>query len=274
VTDRDIAPGATEPGRDVARPQRQRSAPARTSPPPPTPPWAADASDGDRGTQDGKPSRLRSAGHFLAEVPLLIVIAFVLALVLKTFFVQAFYIPSSSMEPTLAIHDRVLVNKVVHRLREPRRGEIVVFTERDDVAPTVEPSLTERFVRSLTSGLGLARPDERDFIKRITGLPGETIEMRAGVVYINGAPIPEATATEGGYLAARDLSDFGPVEIPPGEYFMMGDNRPNSADSRYSIGTVPREDIVGRAFVVIWPVSRLDTLSIAAYPVTALTTVP
>lgn len=215
-----------------------------------------------RGTEDGR----KHQRSFFAELPVLIIIAFVLALVLKTFLVQAFYIPSSSMEPTLEIGDRVLVNKLAYAFREPRRGEVIVFTERSS-APEAQPSENpiRRFLDSLSSGLGFARPNERDFIKRIIGLPGETVEMRDGVVYIDGEPIPEAPTAEGGYLSSRDPSPFGPVTVPEGEYFMMGDNRPNSADSRYSMGTIPREDIIGRAFVVIWPLNRVGTLPIAEY---------
>jgi signal peptidase I len=235
--------------------------------------------DRERSTSSGeRPSSgtsRRSTLSFFAELPILILIAFVLALLLKTFLVQAFFIPSSSMEPTLQIGDRVLVNKVVHHLREPRRGELLVFTERGELAD-VEPdrNLLVRFVDSLTAGLGLAPADERDFIKRVIGLPEETIEIRDGIVYADGVAVPEATVTEGGYLSASDPSDFGPVEVPAGEYFMLGDNRPHSADSRFTLGTIPEEDIVGRAFVVIWPFARLATLPIPDYQTATLAPSP
>ena len=206
---------------------------------------------------------------------MLILIAFVLAVVLKTFLVQAFYIPSGSMEPTLAVGDRVLVNKVVYDLRDPRRGEIVVFGE-DPVAvgEDVDGPL-QRFARSLAAGLGLVPPAEKDFIKRVIGLPGDTIEQRGGRIYLDGQPLPETTVAEGGYLSARDpQNDFAPVTVPQGEYFVMGDNRPNSADSRFSLGTVQREDIIGRAFVVIWPLSHLAVLDSPDYPAQALAPPP
>lgn len=199
---------------------------------------------------------------FLAELPVLVFVAFVLALLLKTFLIQAFYIPSESMLPTLEVGDRVLVNKVVYELREPRRGEVVVF--RDDGGLTGIPdqrSFPQRAIDFLTSGLG-APPSERDFIKRIVGLPGETLEVRDGVVLIDGEPIPEEAVSDGGYLMARDLADFGPVTIPAAEYFVMGDNRPNSADSRSALGTIPADNLVGRAFVIVWPLNRADTLPI------------
>lgn len=214
---------------------------------------------------DGAGDHERKRRSFLAELPVLILVAFVLALVLKTFLVQAFYIPSASMEPTLDVGDRVLVNKLSYELREPRRGELVVFREPVDEVAQAPESLGRRVVDFLSSGLGITPPDERDFIKRIIGLPGETIAMRDGVVLIDGQPLPEAPHSEGGYLSAVDRTDFAPVDIPEGEYFMMGDNRPNSADSRFSLGTIPREELIGRAFVVIWPPAHIDTLPIDDY---------
>ena len=202
---------------------------------------------------------------FLAELPVLVLVAFVLALLLKTFLVQAFYIPSESMVPSLEVGDRVLVNKVVYSLREPERGEIVVFRDNSDLQGVDSRSVGERVLDFLTSGLG-APPSERDFIKRIIGLPGDTIEVRDGVVFINGVPLEESLATQGGYLLEEDQSDFPATVVPEDEYFMMGDNRRNSADSRSALGTVPRDDLIGRAFVVIWPVNRVDTLPIFEVP--------
>lgn len=197
---------------------------------------------------------------------MLIAIAFILALLLKTFLIQAFYIPSASMEPTLLVGDRVLVNKVVYEVREPRRGEIVVFTKDDGMSTEPEGNVVERFLRSLSSGLGVSPSGEKDYIKRILALPGETIEMRNGVVIIDGKKVPEALTTEGGYLAERDPNDFGPFTVPDGTFFMMGDNRQNSSDSRFpQLGTIPRDAIIGRAFVTIWPFPRLDTLPGASY---------
>ncbi len=209
-------------------------------------------------TEAGAPPSRRS---FLAELPVLVLVALVLALLLKTFLVQAFFIPSESMLPTLEVSDRVLVNKVVFDLREPRRGEVVVFREPGVEDGPDDRSLGRRALDFLASGLG-APPDERDFIKRIIGLPGETVELRDGVVFIDGRELPEALASEGGYLMARDLNDFGPVTVPEGEYFMMGDNRPNSNDSRASLGTIPAEQLIGRAFVTIWPPGRAGPLPI------------
>jgi signal peptidase I len=207
----------------------------------------------------GRAERRRTP--FWAELPLLVVVALVLAVLLKTFVVQAFYIPSSSMEPTLQVGDRVLVSKMSYWFREPVRGEVVVF--QDGGQP--DQGGVAGVFGSLASGLGVTRGSERDFIKRIIGLPGETLEMREGVVYVDGEPLPELTASDGGYLSRPDLTDFGPITVEPGHYFMMGDNRPNSADSRFGLGQIPREDVIGRAFVIIWPVGSAGGLPIADY---------
>jgi signal peptidase I len=199
---------------------------------------------------------------FFAELPVLMLIAFGLALLLKTFILQAFFIPSRSMEPTLLIGDRVLVNKVVYELRDPERGEVVVFTHPDGtIAAPEDANALERLLESLASGIGMGTSGQKDFIKRVIGLPGDTIELRDGVVFVNGQELSEAPTLEGGYLSRRDQVDFGPVTVREGHYFMMGDNRPNSDDSRGSLGQIPREEIVGRAFVIIWPITNASPLS-------------
>jgi signal peptidase I len=216
-----------------------------------------------RERQQGRPPVASSPRRsFFAELPVLMLIAFGLALLLKTFIVQAFFIPSRSMEPTLLIGDRVLVNKVVYELREPRRGEVVVFTHPDGtIVDDDSANALERVLESLASGLGLGASGEKDFIKRVIGLPGDTIELRDGIVYLNGQELPEASTTEGGYLSRRDQVDFGPVTVREGHYFMMGDNRPNSDDSRGSLGQIPADEIVGRAFVIIWPIPNASPLT-------------
>jgi signal peptidase I len=252
----------TEPDAAAQRDAGPTQRPAATQPRQ----WSRETAHGDGGAGRDRGRGDAKRGGFFSELPVLVLIAFVLALLMKTFLVQAFYIPSSSMEPTLLVNDRVLVNKLSHTFREPRRGEIVVFSEAG-FAPTgdEEVGLLHRVVRSVGTGLGLVPPSEKDFIKRIIGLPGETVEMRGGVVHIDGQPIPEAPTTEGGYLSSRDLTEFGPVTVPQGEYFMMGDNRPSSADSRTSLGTIPADHIIGRAFVVIWPFDRFKGLGIVDY---------
>lgn len=191
------------------------------------------------------------------EVPVLVVVALLLAFVIKTFIVQAFYIPSGSMIPTLEIGDRVLVEKLTYRAREPQRGEVIVFRR---------PGATEQDggilggVRSFLEGLGLAQPDEDiDLIKRIIALPGETVRLEAGQVYVNDVALSEP-------YARLDEDDFPPTAVPDGHYFMLGDNRGNSDDSRRSLGFVPRENIVGKAFVILWPPTHLDLFLDEDYP--------
>ena len=204
------------------------------------------------GRRGGDRDEPHSLGAFLRELPVLIVIAFALAIVLKTFIVQAFYIPSGSMEPTLEPGDRVLVVKAFDT---PERGDIIVF---ENPRPGRQPDrgLVGGFLHWLSEGLGFARPADEDFIKRVIGLPGETVELRNGTVYVNGLAIEEP------YLQGPpDTRDFGPVKVPRGKLFVLGDNRLNSNDSRYGLGFVPRDKVVGEAFVVIWPPSRIGWLS-------------
>jgi signal peptidase I len=195
----------------------------------------------------GEP-RAQARGGRLGELPVLIVVALVLAFLIKTFLVQAFYIPSGSMISTLEINDRVLVEKVVLRFRDPRRGEVIVFRR-----PGAEQEGARGLggaVRTFFEGLGLVPPNEEiDLIKRVVGLPGEQVEIVGGVVHVDGVPLDEP-------YAHTDGRDFASVTVPAGHYYMLGDNRPNSDDSRYSLGTVPRENVVGRAFVILWPPLR------------------
>ena len=212
-----------------------------------------------------EPSATRRAGSFLAELPVLLLVAFVLALLLRSFLVQAFYIPSESMVPTLEIGDRVLVNRLSHHWSGPERGEVIVFADQAGAQRNAQNPLAGG-LRSLAAGLGLAPPSEEDFIKRVIGLPGETIEIRDGVVYIDGRELPEAATSEGGYLSIRDDSFLPETKIPEDEYFVMGDNRPRSSDSRSLLGNIDRDQIIGRAFVLVWPFDRANTLSAPAYP--------
>jgi signal peptidase I len=194
--------------------------------------------------------RSKGPGSFLRELPVLLLIAFVLALLIKSFLVQAFYIPSESMEPTLRVGDRVLVNKLVYHFHPPRRGDIIVFEEPH---PTEEShrNAVQGFWHWLTQGLGVASDPERDFIKRVIALPGETIEIKAGQVYINGNKLVEP------YLAVNaDTRDYPPHRVPADNLFVMGDNRTNSNDSRFGLGDIPFGKVVGRAFVIIWPPGR------------------
>jgi signal peptidase I len=176
--------------------------------------------------------RQRSGIAAITEWVLIVSAALAVALFIKAFVLQAFYIPSGSMERTLMISDRVLVNKLSYRVHDVHRGDIVVF---------------ERPV-------GEDDPRVHDLIKRVIALPGETVESRDGRILINGQALTEP------YL--RDANETTGVEstrIPANHYWVMGDNRTNSKDSR-SFGAIPDRLIVGRAFVRLWPISHIHLL--------------
>jgi signal peptidase I len=194
--------------------------------------------------------RRRLAG----ELPLLVLAAVVIALLLKTFVLQAFFIPSTSMYPTLHEGDRVLVEKVVYRFGEPEGGDIVVF-ERELGSPRGRGrSLGERIADAVRGVFGASSAGRRDFIKRVVAVGGDTIEGHGGAVYVNGGRLPEPYLGDGVRTAS-----FEPRMVPQGEVFVMGDNRTNSNDSR-SFGPIPAHEIVGRAFLVIWPPQDFGTL--------------
>ena len=192
---------------------------------------------------------------FWRELPVLVVVAFVAALLIKTFILQAFYIPSASMEPTLTNGDRVLVEKISYRFGGPERGDVVVF-ERDVavVPPPDDGSFMDDISDGLRSLFGFPTEGTQDFIKRVMAVSGDTIEGRDGVVYVNGEAVDEPYLPEG-----VETADFPAYPVPQGEIFVMGDNRGNSDDSR-STGGIPETDVVGRAFVVIWPPSDMSGL--------------
>src|SRR2546427_5200753 len=175
---------------------------------------------------------------FLRELPFLLLVAFLLALLIKTFVVQAFYIPSESMETTLNVGDRVLVNKVVYHLHPPRSGDVIVFA---DPNPLVQPHRNplSAFWHWLTEGLGVATSPEKDFIKRVVGLPGDLVECKNGSVYINGKALREP------YIKVEDDRPCGPFHVPPHSLFVMGDNRLDSKDSRYGLGYIPFDKVIG-----------------------------
>ena len=207
------------------------------------------------------------------ELPLLLVVAFCLAVLIRTFLLQAFFIPSSSMVGTLEVGDRVLVNKIVYDVRVPDRGEVIVFRGTDNWAPETPPepagSLVGRIGRTLGDLVGISRPGEKDFIKRVIGLPGDRVSCcdPQGRVYVNGKPLDEP------YIYNDSPLDLPPnprvcgprrfeeVLVPAGQVFVMGDNRMVSMDSRCQ-GPVPIENIIGKAFVIVWPSARWDTLSV------------
>lgn len=186
------------------------------------------------------PSRTRSVVEWI----LVVVGAVVVALLIKTFVIQAFYIPSESMKPTLEIGDRVLVNKLSYHLHDVNRGDVVVF-ERPDGETA----------------------DIKDLIKRVIGLPGDTLVIQDNKIYINGQALnepylPPNSVTQpgpGGATWSHRCTQDDPCKIPADSIWVMGDNRTNSKDSRY-FGPIPESKIVGRAFVIVWPFNRFGGL--------------
>jgi signal peptidase I len=186
----------------------------------------------------------------LVELPLLVIAALVITLVVKAFLAQAFYIPSASMEPQLREHDRVVVSRTAYRLHDPRRGDIVVFPS--PAVPVEDEGVLEGVLHDVLEAVALRDPGDRELIKRIVGLPGETVEARDGQVVIDGRRLVEPYLPPGVVT-----SDFGPIVVPDGRVFVMGDNRPNSHDSRFpDIGPIDVESIVGRAIARVWPPGR------------------
>ncbi|HEX2196947.1 MAG TPA: signal peptidase I [Actinomycetota bacterium] len=221
--------------------------------PPPPPPATEAETEVVPAVEEAEPQKKKHS--FWRELPVLVVIAFVVALLIKTYLLQAFYIPSASMEPTLVEGDRVLVEKLSYRWGEPERGDVVVFEkEFATVALTHDDPFWEDIASALKGLFGFPTGGTQDFIKRVMAVEGDTIEGREGRVYVNGEPVEEPYLTEG-----TETSPFGPVEVPEDMIFVMGDNRGNSDDSR-AFGPIPVDEVVGHAFLLLWPPSDFDTL--------------
>lgn len=168
----------------------------------------------------------------------------------KAFLAQAFFIPSASMEPQLRKGDRVVVSRTSYRLHDVHRGDVIVFPS--PAVPAEHEGLIPRLAHDVLESVALRDPGDRELIKRVIGLPGETIQGRDGHVLIGGRDLVEP------YLRSEVItSDFGPIDIPAGRVFVMGDNRTNSHDSRFpDIGTIDVHSIVGRALARVWPPAR------------------
>ena len=229
-------------------------------------------SAGSGGAGRGPTARRKGkrGGRFLRELVILVAIALVIAVAIKTYAIQAFFIPSGSMENTLEINDRVLVNKIVYDLRGIHRGDIVVFNGDGSWDPGTVPTssnFAEEFVNGFASMFGFGRPGDI-LIKRVIGLPGDHVACcdAQGRVTVNGVPLNEQS-----YLYPGDApSDIRfNIVVPPGRLWVMGDHRLISDDSRDHEGdpgggTIPESAVLGRAFVIIWPASRWRILPIPA----------
>ncbi|WP_408640279.1 signal peptidase I, partial [Saccharomonospora saliphila] len=248
----------------------------------PTTPEGADSArpsesgDGSSSEAGGARRKADDKKHrsFWKELPILIVVALVLAFVIQQFLGRVYMIPSGSMEETLhgcpgCTGDRILVDKVTYHFTDPAPGDVVVFRGPqawvEDDPPTDSGNPVVQFLQNVGSVFGLAPPDERDFVKRIIATGGQTVECcDDNRVVVDGRPLDEPYVYwEGG---EREQAEFGPVTVPEGTVWVMGDNRNNSSDSRYQggggpRGAVPVENIIGKARLIVLPPSRWDVVS-------------
>ena len=194
----------------------------------------------------------------LRELVPLILSALVLAVLIKSFLIQAFFIPSVSMEPTLEPGDRILVCRICKVFSDVTYGDVIVFSDPHP-GPHEDRGIAGGFLHWLGEGIGVARPEDDDFIKRVVAMEGDTWEMRRGVMFVNGTRVREPfVAAEG------DSRDFGPETVPDGMLFVLGDNRLHSGDSRFpppgGLGYIPEEKVIGEAFVIAWPFGRIGAI--------------
>ena len=215
----------------------------------------ADAPDDEPAVEEVEDDEDRSSGRSTTRsvVEWIAVIggALVVALVIKTFLIQAFYIPSGSMEPTLAIGDRVLVNKLSYRLHDVNRGDLVVFEAHEGAGDCGQPVSQSAASSEAETGI-------KDLIKRVIGLPGDTVDIRDNQILIDDRILEEPYIGEDVQTRPTGNIEF-PFEVPEGCVFVMGDNRTDSRDSRI-FGPIDEDQIVGRAFIRVWPLTEIGFL--------------
>lgn len=173
---------------------------------------------------------IKSIREFLKEFIVILVIAFALSMVLRTWFIEGRSVPTGSMLPTIQLKDRLLVNKLIYHFQDPQRGDIMVFRPPDQIGA------------------------KDDFVKRLIAIPGDKVEIKKGQLYVNGKVQREP------YLNAPMNYEFGPVVVPPDSYFVMGDNRNISYDSHLWGAWLTRDHLIGKAFCIYWPLDHLQTL--------------
>jgi signal peptidase I len=275
--DTDAAPGSPEAEGTLADSQdpgiqdAESSAGADVGSPVGADASAKSAEDSEAASSDAQASpRRKRRRSFWRELPILVAVALVLAVVIKTYALQAFFIPSGSMENTLLINDRVLINKLVYDFRSVHRGDIVVFNGAGSWDPGQVPTssnFVSEFFSSFAGMFGFGHPADI-YVKRVIGLPGDHVACcdAQGRVTVNGTPLYEQSYLYPGN--APSLIRFD-IVVPAGRLWVLGDHRELSADSRTHLGypgggTIPQSAVLGRAFIIIWPPSRWSIVSIPA----------
>lgn len=228
-------------------------------------------------------SEKKSAPWYI-EIPVVILVTLLAIFLIQTFVGRVYMIPSQSMEPTLhgcegCTGDRIFVDKVSYRFSDPEPGDVVVFKGTDswNSGFISQPSTNDvvRTLQNLGSYVGLVAPDENDLVKRIVATGGQTVSCQAGdpAVMVDGSPIDQSYTMQPSAYPVNPMTGseacggdyFGPIQVPEGNYFMMGDNRTNSLDSRAHVGdqyqgTIPRENIRGKVQVIIFPFNRIGSV--------------
>lgn len=234
-------------------------------------------------TQDQpSPPKNKRRIPFWLELPLVIIVAVLLAFVVKSLVVQVFFIPSGSMEDTLQVGDRVAVNRFIYQFGEPERGDVVVFDGVDSFVPASAQAPSEGlvvdFAKELGRTVGVVPPPDTVFVKRVIGVGGDRVKCcnADGRISVNNEPIDESS-----YLFPGDAPSNTPFEVvvPAGKLWVMGDHRSDSADSRSHQGDpggghVPVDRVLGKAFAVIWPWQQIRILSNPQWADTMNTDIP